>query len=152
MTTIVYDRRSRTIAADSQNTTAEGTIVRTNKIEKLKNGWFLGSGHCLTIGQCRRWAEKNFAETARPEFGVFLSDTEEYGFSCLWVSADGNTVVLIDNEMEPTSIEDDYVAVGSGASFAIGALDAGASVEDALAIACKRDPSTSAPINIVRIA
>lgn len=151
MTTIVYDRRTRTIAADTQNTAKDGTIFRTHKIERLKNGWFLGSGHCLTIGQCRRWAEKNFAESARPDFGVFLSDIDEYGFSCLWVSEDGSRVVLVDDEMEPIELQDNYMGVGSGASYAIGAMDAGATAEQAVAIACKRDGNSSEPVTLVRI-
>lgn len=152
MTTVAYDRRSKMIVADTQNTDSTGYIFRTNKIERLKNGnYFLGSGHCFTINQCRRWAEEDFAETSRPDFGVFLSDTDEYGFSCLVVSKDGKTVWLVDNEMTPTEIKDNYVAIGSGAAYAIGAMDAGANVMKAVEIACKRDGSTSKPISVVEI-
>lgn len=152
MTTIVYDKRCKLIAADTQNTDRSGAVYRTNKIERLKDGrYFLGSGHCFTIGQIRRWAEEKFAEKHRPDFGVFLSDVDEYGFSCLVISADGKTVQLIDDEMEPIVVEDSYVAVGAGAAFAIGALDAGATAEQALEIACNRDCATSAPIYFERI-
>ena len=38
-----------------------------------------------------------------------------------------------------------FYGVGSGSSLAIGALEAGASIEDALGIASKHDPYTAAP-------
>lgn len=153
MTTAAYDRRNRTIVADTQNTDKSGAIYRVNKIERLKDGsYFLGSGHCLTIGLTRRWAEKQFAETDRPEYGPIFEDADEFGFSCLWISKDGSKVVLIDDEMEPTELMDDYVAVGSGASYVIGAMDAGADVIKAVGIACARDGSTSAPVNVQVIA
>jgi hypothetical protein len=152
MTTCLYDRRTKTIVADTQNTDASGYIYRTNKIERLKNGsYFLGSGHCFTIGQCRIWAENDFAETSRPDFGVFLSDTDEYGFCCLVISPDGKEVTLVDNEMQPSTVKDKYISVGSGASYAIGAMDAGADPIQAVKIACKRDGSTSEPIDVVEI-
>lgn len=152
MTTCVYDRRTKTIAADTQNTDSAQTIYRVAKIERLKNGsYFLGSGNCFTIGITKRWAETGFAESKRPEYGVMFEDPDEYGFSCLVISQDGNTITLIDNEMQPTLILDDYAAVGSGGAFAIGALDAGATVEQALDIACQRDSSTSHPVHVVKL-
>ena len=152
MTTCLYDRRTKTVVADTQNTDRSGAIYRTHKIERLKDGRvFLGSGHCNTIGQMRRWAEKNFAETHRPDFGVLLSDLDEYGSSCLIISKDGEEVLLVDDEMEPLEVNDDYIAIGSGASFAIGAMDAGAEAQAAVAIAAQRDPSTSGPFDVIRI-
>lgn len=152
MTTALYDRRTKTLGADTQNTDGSGTIYRVAKIEKLKTGWyFLGSGNCYTIGLCRQWAEDSFKEASRPDFALFLEDKDEYGFSCLAISPDGASVWLVDDEMSPMPIEDEYVGIGSGSAYAIGALDAGASVEQALAIAANRDPSTSAPFNILRI-
>jgi hypothetical protein len=153
MTTCLYDRREKIIVADTQNTDRVGAIYRTHKIERLKDGrYFLGSGHCHTIGLMRRWAEKKFAETARPECGVLLSDVDEYAATCLVISEDGEEVWLVDDEMEPMVIDDYYIAIGSGASYAMGALDAGASACAAVAIAANRDPSTSAPYDIVRLA
>ena len=63
MTTIVVDLRIGVIAADTQNTDRANTAYRCSKIERLSDGrYFVGSGHLLTIGKARRWAEAGFAE------------------------------------------------------------------------------------------
>ena len=153
MTTIVYDRRIRQIVADTQNTDRTGGIYRTNKIERLKDGrYFLGAGNCYTIGATKRWAEVNFDPEARPEeYGCIFSDPDEYSFSCLIVSKDGATVTIVDDEMEPLEMTDDYMAVGSGAAYALGAMDNGATALQAVEIACQRDGSTSAPVSVEQL-
>lgn len=149
MTTIVYDKRTKTIGADTQNTSSADEIYRSNKIEVLKNkGYFLGSGHSYGIGLAKQWAEAGFKETARPDFTTFLEDSDYYGFACLVIHPDGEFVWRIDDEMTPILIMDDVCGVGSGAAYALGAIDAGASVEEALRIAAARDPSTSGPFHI----
>ena len=148
MTTIAYHRATKTIAADTQNTDESGAKWRVKKIETLPDGSvFLGSGHLYTIAQCKHWAELEFDEHERPDFSYYLEDTEDRGFSCIWISADGEKVILIDGEMGPIEVIDDFVAIGSGAAYALGAMEAGADVVRAIEIACERDPSTSAPIH-----
>lgn len=148
MTTIAFDRRTKTIAADTQNTDASGQKWRVNKIEKLPDGsFFMGSGHLHTIAQCKHWAEKQWLEKFRPDFSYFLEDEDERGFSCFHVSADGTRVIMVDGELSPTEVMDDFVAVGSGAAYALGALEAGAEIVQAIEIACARDPNSSAPIH-----
>jgi len=150
MTTCIYDRRNKMLGADTQNTTPDGAIVRTGKIEKLANGfWFMGSGHCYTISLCRQWAASSFQDT--PDWSMFLDSDEDMGFSCLVVSKHGDKVWLIDDEMTVNEILDEVAAVGSGAAYALGAMDAGASMGTALEIAASRDPNTSAPMQMVRI-
>lgn len=152
MTTIVYDRRTKTIGADTQNTSSADEIYRSTKIEKLSNGgYFLGSGHSYGIGLAKRWANDGFKEAKRPDFSIFLSDTDMYGFTCLWVHPNGEEVWRVDDEMTPIFITDEYTAIGSGGAYALGALDAGATVVEALRIAAARDPSTSAPFEILKI-
>ncbi len=150
MTTCLYDRNTRTIGADSQNTTPSGGIVRTEKVEFLDpiGYYFLGSGHCYTIGQCRSWALANFAEEDTPDWSLVLEDPDEFGFACLIIDPLTNRVWLLDQEMVPNLVLDRYVAVGSGADVALGALDAGATIAQALEIAAARDPSTSGPFNV----
>lgn len=57
------------------------------------------------------------------------------------------------------TIEDGWIkvqeprwAIGSGASFAIGAMDAGATVEQAIRVALKRDAGTSGRVSRFRLA
>ena len=148
MTAIVYYRRNKIIVADSQNTDRGGVMFRTNKIEKLKDGrYFMGAGNCYTIGITKRWADTGFDEDERPEYGAIFHDPDEYTFSCIVVSKDGNTVILVDDEMQPMEVTDDYVAIGSGATYCLGALDAGADAYRAIEIACDRDGSVSRPIH-----
>ena len=149
MTTIVVDLRIGVIAADTQNTDRANTAYRCSKIERLSDGrYFVGSGHLLTIGKARRWAEAGFAEDKRPDFSeLFGESASGYGFSCAVIGPDMRAT-LIDDEMEPQPIRDAYFALGSGGCYAIGAMDAGATPEEAVAVACKRDLYTSLPIDV----
>lgn len=152
MTTCLFDRRTKTIGADTQNTTPDGSIVRTRKVEQLTNGWyFLGSGHCYTIGLVRAWASASFLASKTPDWSTFLEDPDEYGFTCIAVDPKTWTVYMVDNEMVPNVLLDDYVGCGSGAAFALGAMDKGATIEEALRIAANRDPSTSAPFEVKQL-
>lgn len=152
MTTIAVDLRAMLIAADTQNTDSAGTKYRCCKIERFKDGrFFLGSGHLLTIGKAKRWAGHKFAEKHRPDFEELFGEcANDFAFSCVVVDPHGR-VTLVDDEMEPQPILDPYFAIGSGGHFAVGAMDAGATVEEAVRIACKRDPNTSEPVHVVAI-
>ena len=152
MTTIAVDLRAMVIAADTQNTDRANVAYRCSKIERLSDGrYFLGSGHLLTIGKVRRWAEKNFSEEHRPDFEeMFGKRSDDFGFSCVVIGFDGRAV-LVDDEMEPQPLRDAYFAIGSGGAFAIGAMDAGASAEEAVRAACRRDLYTSEPIDVEKI-
>ncbi len=124
-----------------------------NKIERLSDGrYFLGSGHCLTIGKARRWAEDHFSEGSRPEFGeLFCENADNFGMSCLVISADGNTVTLIDDEMQPMIVTDEYLGVGSGGASARAALAAGASAQRAVEIAIQYDGNSGGPVQTLTI-
>lgn len=152
MTTIAVDLRAGIIAADTQNTDRSNTAYRCAKIERLPDGrYFLGSGHLLTIGMVRRWAVHNFDESERPDFEVMFGErADDFSFSCVVINRDGSAV-LVDDEMQPQPIRDEYFAIGSGGAYAIGAMDAGASAEEAVRVACKRDLHTSEPIDVERI-
>lgn len=153
MTTAVYNRKTREVGADTQNTAGGANVSRVKtKIEVLANGLvFLGSGHSLTIGQCRQWAAKGLATKDTPDWETYLSDPTEYGFECLVIDPKTWKVWLIDAEMVPIEIEDDFYGVGSGAAYAIGALMAGASMRKALKIAGERDAFTSGPYEVKQI-
>jgi hypothetical protein len=152
MTTIAVDLRAMVIAADTQNTDSSGTKYRCCKIEGWKDGrLFIGSGHLLSIGKAKRWAALKFAEKHRPDFEEHFGERPgDFAFSCVLIEPNGR-VTLIDDEMEPQPIRDEYFAIGSGGHFAVGAMDAGATAEEAVRIACKRDPNTSEPIHVFPI-
>lgn len=147
MTTCLFDRRTMEVGADTQNTTPSGGIVRVHKIEKLKNGWwFLGSGHCLGISLARDFAMSGW--TKRPDFSNL---SEDEGSDCLVIDAINNRVWLFDDELTPNLISDVIVGVGSGAAYGIGAMAAGATIEQALIIAAEFDSATSAPFEVMKI-
>lgn len=147
MTTCVYHKKTKTIVSDSRNTDGANARWNMNKIEHLPNGWvFLGSGHCYTIRQCRSWAEKGFGEVDRPDFEYYLEDTDDRDFQCLAISPNGEVVRMIDGEMVWTDVLGDYFAIGSGASYAMGAMKAGVDPVFAVEIACEEDPNTDGPI------
>jgi ATP-dependent HslUV protease subunit HslV len=60
------------------------------------------------------------------------------------------TLHYISEVCDPVEI-DAPCAVGSGGDFAIGALDAGLSAEEAVAIAMKRDPGTGGKITVLHL-
>lgn len=119
-----------------------------NKIEHLANGLiFLGAGHCYPMSKVKYWASKNFAEAHRPSFDeLFAEDKDEYSMSCLIISADGERVILMDDEITPTEVLDEIVAVGSGGPYARAALRAGASMEEAINIAIEYDGNSGGPV------
>lgn len=148
MTTIVYDRASKTIAADTQNTDSANARWRVKKIEVLDDGRvFLGSGHSFTINQVKEWAKANWSPEATPDWEYFNADPEDRGFQCLLIEADGERVWMVDEELTPMLVDGPHLAVGSGAAYALGALYGGADVVAAIEAAAKYDTSTSAPID-----
>ncbi len=154
MTTLLYDRTIKTIGVDSRNSDDTGQTFTCNKIERLEDGrYFLGSGHLLTIGVARRWADANFDEEERPDWGVMF-DTDlrdDFGFSCLVISKDGKQTWLLDNEMEPIEIFDDIIGLGSGGGYAAAARMAGASIDRSIEIAILKDTNSGGPVRTHKI-
>lgn len=74
---------------------------------------------------------------------------DESGFEAIEVKADG--MWCWDKELVPLKIREKYYAVGSGAQYAIGAMDAGATPKAAMLIVSKRDDSTNAQIEFLSI-
>jgi hypothetical protein len=149
---LLYDRSIKTIAVDSKNTDSSGQMFLTDKIERLSDGrYFLGSGHLLTISKAKRWAEVHFEESERPEFGEMFTDSDEFGFSCIIISKDGNRVTMIDDEMTPYDVTDVIVGTGSGGLAARAARLAGASMQRAIEIAIVCDSNSGGPVVIEQI-
>lgn len=74
---------------------------------------------------------------------------EEKDWCALVLSAKG--VEYWDCSLRPSPIMERYVAIGSGAQFAIAAMDAGATAKQAVSIAIKRDPGCGLPITTARL-
>lgn len=119
-----------------------------NKIEHLESGWiFLGSGHCLTIDKVKQWARAGLHPDHRPDFEELLGDrADDFAMSCLLISPTGEKVILVDDEMAPTEVLDDIIAVGSGGPLARAARAAGAEPEQAVEIAIRYDGNSGGPV------
>jgi hypothetical protein len=57
-----------------------------------------------------------------------------------------------DAALRPVPVTDKFYAIGSGATLAIGAMEAGATAREAAAIACRRDPFCRPPVVVAKVA
>lgn len=73
----------------------------------------------------------------------------EADFSILVVTAEGLFEVDKWCVLEP--VYEPFYAIGSGSKLAMGAMEAGASAQKAVEIACKRDPYTALPVVTMRL-
>lgn len=140
MTTIAY--RSGCMVADSQCTGTSGAKCRVRKLIRIPGlGVFGGAGDFVAVLLLRDWAIAGF-EGKRP------SKTSEA--ECLLAKEDG-TVWYLAGSGPPFEILDEYTAVGSGSSFAEGAMAYGASAMEAVQIAAQHDSGTSGPFQQMRV-
>lgn len=145
MTTIAYDRATRTMAADTQ-CSAGARKFRTHKVRRLKDGGLVGScGSLSDILKVHRWAESGFSAKDRPDFG-----DNEAEFESLVVRGDGATFIL-DENLELMQFEDDFLAIGSGGTYATAAMACGKSVVEAVELAARFDPGTGGPVDVFHV-
>lgn len=118
----------------------EDIQARTPKIKQIGRIMVGASGESPWTEQILRWAKTkrtrplNFPKEAKVE-GIILSDMQ------IW---------HIDECGEAIELDQDFFAIGSGAHAALGALLAGASPIEAVEIACKVDPHSDLPIQVLK--
>lgn len=125
MTTIATDGRS--MAADSLVTSGGERVGFTVKVQKTRDGTVFGS--CGPSVDCSLFADWMHGDIEKPE----LSDD----FSALVLEPDGQLRYFC-KKLHPVEFVVPQ-AIGSGADFAIGAMLAGMTPEEAVAIAMERD-------------
>jgi 20S proteasome alpha/beta subunit len=124
----------------SAGTTRTGQM---NKIIKTKNGWLVGgAGRATSINELIVWAE------AGMDFDNYPDDSKE--LSAILVDPKGK-VFLMDEEYKPFPIKSKYHADGSGGDLALGAMEAGASAEEAVKIAIKYDTACGGAVQKVKL-
>lgn len=92
-----------------------------------------------------------------------LSDLWKFHMSDHWPprilkSADSDLIVvtrdkqlfLLDKDLLPLEIKDDYYAIGSGCQYAMSALKLGRSPEEAVLFACDNDPYSKGPVTSLK--
>lgn len=140
MTTIAYS--AGVMAADTQ-VTAGNRKFRTHKVRRMADGGLIGgAGHLTNILRVQRWAEEGFSGEL-PELKDGEDDEGE--FECLVVMGDGSAY-LLDSELELMPIHDEFIALGSGGNYAMGAMACGMSPLEAVRIAARFDAATSEPV------
>lgn len=130
VTTVVY--RDGVLAADRRGYSGSKHPIGTKaKISRLTDGWLFG---CSTptpglAEKLRRWVEENGVEKSLPA-------TLEA--QAIVIRLDGAIFYFKDGDTFSGPLEAEYVAIGSGSEYALGALTMGADAAHAVevAIAC----------------
>lgn len=136
MTTIAY--RAGILAADSQGTDDDhGGRTKTTKIFKIRDCIAAFAGDVAEGHVFMKWLRKGKPEDEKPTF-----DKDEFE----GVTLDANGLWFWDWNFIPVPLEDEFCAIGSGAAFAIGAMEAGASAIEAVEIAIRRDTGSGGKI------
>lgn len=137
MTILAYNRNERSIACDSRFTTGERKQYG-RKFKELADGRvILFAGDVREGRKAIRYIERNAALPAD-----LLTETVVVVFD-----RKRKVVLVYDEHHVPERVRDSE-AWGSGADFAIGALDAGASAEQAVKITCRRSTSCGGKIHV----
>ena len=135
MTTIATD--GKTMAGDSLTSAKTERLAYGPKIHRAADGSVFGCSGITTKGvKFRRWMTEG---GDKPELGE--------DFCALSLSPDGK-VFYWNDDLEPI----EYLApmaIGSGADYAIGAMLAGKTPAEAVAIAAMRDSATDGQITVL---
>ncbi|MCG7560547.1 MULTISPECIES: proteasome subunit alpha [Pseudoalteromonas] len=138
MTTIAYHHDSRTICTDSLTSTSQ-TIVSwaTRKCHRVDDGYVFASGNCAEIEHLlAHWHANQFDKITCTFF--FVDDEGAVFFGEI---RHGRRF------LEPLSLN---WAIGSGANWAIAAMDFGRSAFEAVEYACLRDKSSGGTVMTYR--
>ena len=127
------------MAADKRIT--GGPMFRSTKLFRV-NGSILGIAG--NAEQARRFVEWRRTPEAKPTF------VETCSIEVLELSADGS-LTWWGSEMVGVPIEDDFYAIGSGASLALGALSMGATPKQAIGVAARWDSGTGSEIQTMAL-
>lgn len=128
MTTIAWD--GKTLAADKQATWND--VARaTTKIRRAKNGELLGfSGSALMQEPWFDWVENG---------GDFPEPPKDCGGNMLRIHLDGSFTLYCGDKYGTTYDAGQTFAIGSGADFALAAMEMGKTAKQAVKLACKID-------------
>lgn len=162
MTTIAY--RSGIMACDSCWSDGDMQAVSAIKIRRLSSGALLGEAgdnDCRAIYALldkvkdpRKLPTRAELSATRVDFAGLLALPK----GGVWVIATGKvdeTGFPVDDTADfgiwPATTIGGYAAVGSGAAYALSAMDAGATAKEAVVIACRRDLYSRPPVHVRRL-
>ncbi|KKE84982.1 hypothetical protein [Pseudoalteromonas luteoviolacea] len=135
MTTIAYHHPSQTICVDSLTTTSQSIVTHdAQKCQRVHNGFIFASGNCTEIYHLLTNWQKNCFEAIGCTF-FFINKFDEIFYGEI---RHGKRF------LEPLQVN---WAIGSGANWAIAAMDFGKSALEAVQYACTRDKSTGGKVH-----
>jgi len=135
--------------SDNQNT-IQGDSSACQKVFRMESGPNKGTlvGTTGAPGPCfifMNWfthhTQHNFEEQMDDNVIIGL-DLPEDDFWCVLLTSN-NKMLLVDKFFCPEEVQLPYYAVGSGGKYALGAMDAGCTAQEAVKIACNRCIYTS---------
>jgi ATP-dependent protease HslVU (ClpYQ) peptidase subunit len=141
LTTIVASMKHKLMAADSKCGGEPGIPFRTQKIFRVEEKLIGFAGAAMHAIKFIEWLRHGTPMS-------LVYDKDECTFDALVM--DGGFLLYYDNELVPLIVNEPYYAIGSGAAYAIGAMDAGASPKRAVELAAKRDDNSGLPVITMR--
>ena len=134
MTTIVATREW--MAAD-QRATDDGPLCHVKKIHYIGDSIFGMAGDCHAAIVVLQWLNSKRDRLAL--YKMFGDEAIEWRYECVLLELSHDGLALWNGWGVRLPILDDTYAVGTGAHAALAALDRGASAEECIAQAAKRD-------------
>jgi len=138
MTTVAV--RGDTMAADSAIWVEDTLVFKIRKTHRLKNGSICG--YCGTVDSALgviRWLDGDADEKVRFDDVTVL------------VLTPTGRLLKYDGEKPVPLTRAEYVAIGTGASIALGAMHQGATAIEAIKAAIAHDSKTRGPVNWLKI-
>lgn len=143
ITTIIYANRK--ILSDGQMSFGDRVdSLSVKKVRKINGCLVAGAGRLASIylffDWFQNWSDAQVVQSESPHVQVLVPEgIDDEDFTGLVIFPD-ETIFLYEGGKKSYQLSDvSYYAIGSGADFALAALDAGATPEEALAVAIKRD-------------
>lgn len=137
MTAIAYDPKTKTVACDS-------LAVQEGRKSYVKKYKVLPDGRIVFVCGAFRWL-RVAADAVRR--GLDLTQRMLDEASVVVFDPKRGTCFAYDDDIKPRRVTQ-HETWGTGSDFAIAALDAGATVEQAVKIACKRSDSCGGKVHV----
>lgn len=134
MSTVIADVKNRRMLSDKKMTLHATSVAKVFKVKGYDGEqWLVGGvGSMTMLTQFVEWFKDTTTATETPS----MENTQ-----ALALNSKGQLFLYYATPY-PIHIRDKWFAIGSGGEYAVGALEAGATPEQALRIATKRDANT----------
>lgn len=137
MTTAAWD--GKTLAVDRRM----AGWMDACKLFHLKDGRVLtGAGYMDELAEVAAWLDSGGDDRDKPVVADDEDDSTDYllidGAKCYWLTTP---------YLRPIEVRDGMASVGSGSRYALGAMEAGKTAAEAVAIAARFDPNTGGGVD-----